>query len=572
MGRTLVMPCAGLGSRLGEFTKNYSKAMCTLGVRPIFSYILGRWWNPDDEIIILLGYKGDLLKQAIQAYYPGWNIKFVNVDKYEGEGSGLGYSLSCASDLLQKPFWFWSCDTVLYDENAFPASQGLLQVNRLPDCQENTIFVSDCPVNGPNLNYRCATIQMADNSNYGDNKWKMVRLLPKESTEHRYPYIGVSFIKDYEAFWKAADDNFDAFIASGESWCLNALKDVYVQEIKHDKWIDTGNRTIFEKAKKDFAERTSCNILEKPDEAIWIKDYDEVIKFHVDTDFIAKRVERAKNMLNDKQKKAGICVPEIVAHSANTYTYKWTPGSVMSTNLNPNIFVRLLDSFVSNAELVEVSDNYKKDFYKKFYDDKTVKRIKKFMEQTGEPDEEVVINGVVCPPVLQILDHFDLDASYHISRSMKMSKNVHGDFHLENIIYDKESDAYTLLDWRQGFEGDDYNIGDISYDLAKMMHSLIVNHEMVKNNKFWVNSSRENGVLSVKIDIYNTFVESKCLEKLKKWIADEYGKEEVNKVELLTALIFLNICACHTYPYSKFLFYLGRYLLQEVLIRRKYGE
>ncbi len=569
MGRTLVMPCAGLGSRLGEFTKNYSKAMCTLGVRPIFSYILGGWWNPDDEIIILLGYKGDLLKQAIQAYYPDWNIKFVNVDKYEGEGSGLGYSLSCARDLLQKPFWFWSCDTILYDENLFPTSHGFLPSHRLPDCQENTIFVSDDPVEGPNLDYRCATIQKVGN----EFKWKMVRLLPKESTERRLPYIGVSFIKDYKAFWKAADDNFDAFVASGESWCLNALKDVYVQEIRHETWIDTGNRAIFEKAKKDFAERSAFNILEKPDEAIWIRNHDdEVVKFHVDTDFIAKRVERAKVMLNEKQQKAGIRVPEVVAHSANTYNYKWTPGRVMSTNLNPNIFVKLLDSFISNAELVEVDDKYKRDFYKKFYCEKTVKRIKKFMEQTGEPDEEVIINGLVCPPVLPLLDKFGFENIYNVSKFAKMSRNVHGDFHLENIIYDKEKDTFTLLDWRQGFEGDDYNIGDINYDLAKMMHSLIVNHEMVKNNLFKVKSSRENGILSVEIDIHNTFIESKCLEKLKKWIADEYGKDEVIQIEYLTALIFLNICACHTYPYSKFLFYLGRYLLQEVIIRSRYGE
>lgn len=29
--RTVVIPSAGTGSRLGDFTKNYNKAMCTLG-------------------------------------------------------------------------------------------------------------------------------------------------------------------------------------------------------------------------------------------------------------------------------------------------------------------------------------------------------------------------------------------------------------------------------------------------------------------------------------------------------------------------------------------------------------
>jgi choline kinase len=111
MKRTVVIPAAGLGARLGDFTKNYSKAMCTLGKMPIISHIIEKFTN-EDEIIVLLGYKGDLLEQCVTSCHPDKNIKFVTVDKYEGPGSGLGYSLHCAYDLLQKPFIFWSCDTV----------------------------------------------------------------------------------------------------------------------------------------------------------------------------------------------------------------------------------------------------------------------------------------------------------------------------------------------------------------------------------------------------------------------------------------------------------------------------
>ena len=39
----------------------------------------------------------------------------------------------------------------------------------------------------------------------------------------------------------------------------------------------------------------------------------------------------------------------------------------------------------------------------------------------------------------------------------------------------------------------------------------------------------------------------------------------VKKVKILTALIFLNIAGLHHYPYSIFLYYLGKKLLNESL-------
>ena len=73
MRKTVVIPAAGLGSRLDEFTKNYNKAMCTLGPKPVISYIIEKF-TKDDNIIILLGYKGDLLKQVLKIAYPDWKI------------------------------------------------------------------------------------------------------------------------------------------------------------------------------------------------------------------------------------------------------------------------------------------------------------------------------------------------------------------------------------------------------------------------------------------------------------------------------------------------------------------
>ena len=60
----------------------------------------------------------------------------------------------------------------------------------------------------------------------------------------------------------------------------------------------------------------------------------------------------------------------------------------------------------------------------------------------------------------------------------------HGDFHFENIIFSDDED-FIFIDWRQDFGGD-LSVGDIYYDLAKLMHGLLVSHNMVVNNMFSV--------------------------------------------------------------------------------------
>ena len=177
--KTVVIPSAGTGSRLGDFTKNYNKAMCTLGPKPVISYIIEHF-TKEDEIIILLGYKGDLLRQVVKACYPDWNIKFVEVDIYEGPKSGLGYSLSRAYDLLQKPFIFWPNDTLL-DNNLDDM-----------DYDNNWVIVGghelDC------TDYRHAVGRKEDNF--------LTTILPKQSVGYKfsYPYTGVCYIKDYKNF------------------------------------------------------------------------------------------------------------------------------------------------------------------------------------------------------------------------------------------------------------------------------------------------------------------------------------------------------------------------------------
>ena len=123
--------------------------------------------------------------------------------------------------------------------------------------------------------------------------------------------------------------------------------------------------------------------------------------------------------------------------------------------------------------------------------------------------------------------------------------NFHGDLHFENITYNKKKDKYTLLDWRDNFSGI-LNYGDIYYDLAKLNHGLIIDHNIISQEKYEVQVKKEK----VSLDFYFSKENYKCQRVLNDFLKNK--NLSIYKVNILTALIFLNIAGLHHFPYSIF--------------------
>ena len=103
---------AGMGSRLGNLTKNINKAMLPINNKAIISHIINKF--PEEyEFVVCLGYKGEELKQYCQLAHPNHKFTFVEIDKYEGERSGPGYSSLQCKQHLQRPFYFVVADCVI---------------------------------------------------------------------------------------------------------------------------------------------------------------------------------------------------------------------------------------------------------------------------------------------------------------------------------------------------------------------------------------------------------------------------------------------------------------------------
>jgi NDP-sugar pyrophosphorylase family protein len=510
------IPTAGLGSRLMESTEYINKSLVTLTNKPIISYIVEKF-PAEVELVIALGYKGETVKEFLTLAYPEKKFKFVWIDKYEGPGSGLGYTLLKCREFLDCPFIFCSCDTIVTQEIPLPVENWMAYSETEDNSAYRSVRITDGVVS-----------EVCSKGAKGDVK----------------PYIGLAGIYTHEDFWKHMESGLnEGSIEIGESYALRKLTDTRIRPIHFD-WLDTGNPESLAHARKALMSKDDPNILDKPKEAIWFVD-GSVIKFSLDEKSIDQRCQRSE-ILKDY-------VPKITAHTKNFFKYQKVPGVVMSSVANLKIFkdfLKWIEPLWTPRKLSPTEEKEYAKICKSFYQDKTYDRVKAYYQVFEQTDAVEMINGQRVPTLKTIFEHLDWD---------KICKGVpsgfHGDLHFENILYDEKKSKFTLLDWRGDF-GESLLYGDAYYDLAKLYHGLIISHELITHNQFDVAVKGKN-IVNFNFNRKASLVEID--EAFQEYITKK--GYDLKKVKMLTALIFLNIAALHHYPYCQLLYFLGKYSL-----------
>ncbi len=518
MSYRVVIPSAGIGSRLGKLTKYVNKSLVSISNKPTISHIIEQF-PQDSEFVIALGYKGHLVKDYLEIAHKNLKFFFVNVDHYEGKGSGLGLSLLCCANYLQQPFIFSSCDTLV---------QG-----RIPEPSINWMGYG---LTDDLSKYR--TLNIKNNIVY--------EICEKGITKHNSkPYVGIAGIHDYEAFWKSMHEGEVEPINQGESYAMKTLlktSKIYAYKFK---WFDTGSIESLQIAKKKYYSPDEPNILEKENEAIWFVG-NNVIKYSNNINFISNRVKRAKKLKD--------FVPIIHSYKSNMYSYKKIEGEILSKILNKSIFEKFLENckkFWIKKKLNFADQNKFNNNCIKFYKNKTLERLDLFYDNFNKQDNADFVNGNKMPQLRTLINKVDWDWI-----SQGCPGRFHGDFHFENILYSKTNKTFTFLDWRQDFAGD-LAIGDIYYDLAKLNHGFIMNHGVIINNKY--SAIWNNDTIDYSFDRRDNLAD--CEAIFHNWINE--NNYDLNKVKILTGIIFLNIAALHHYPYSILLYGLGKKILND---------
>lgn len=517
MSYRVCIPCAGTGSRLGGLTKFINKSLVSIANRPTLSHLIEQFPS-DVEFVIALGHKGHLIREFLTLAYPTRQFFFAEVIPFEGPGSGLGLSLQACKQYLQQPFVFISCDTLV--EEAIPA----------PDV--NWMAYAEVADLTP---YRTISLTIDVVSAIGE---KGEGLAPMQKA-----YIGLAGISDYQQFWTAMKQGGEIAIETGE---VHGLRNLLPNTIKafSFSWHDTGNPEALIEARKHYHGPDEPNILEKANEAIWFVG-GEVIKFSDDKKFIANRVKRA-NQLRD-------FVPVVTGAEAHMYRYPRAHGKVLSEVVTLPLFERLLEhctyfweqETLSSAEAVAFQETCMS-----FYRDKTFERIALFYKNFDRKDGIEFING----KEMELLDAMLNSLDWHWLAN-GLPGRFHGDFHFENILWCGSDEQFRFLDWRQDFGGN-LSTGDIYYDFAKLLHGLIISHELIVGNFYHVDWRSE----SIDFDFHRKQILVECEQDFGNWL-ENHGYDR-KKVWMLTALIYLNIAALHHPPYSLLLYALGKSMLK----------
>jgi len=509
---------AGRGTRNNNIV-GLHKALLPLENKPVISHIIDRL--SDVEIVIAVGYKSEQIKTYMNLVHSDKNITYVDVDNFDGVGSGPGYSLLCCKDELQEPFVFTSVDTLVGDD-----------IN-LMSIDENWLGIAPVDTDD-SLNY-C----LVEGSKYLDNLYYGVG---------DTAYIGMAGIYEYKLFWDSLEKHK---IIKDEYQVIHGFDGLEHMKLINFIWYDTGNNESYASTQRVFSNDVVAN---KSDEVIFV-DNGKVVKYFDDSEKSKQRIERTK-YLN------GTC-PEVSVVNKNMYSYDYVQGELFSNITDESIMRNFLDNCQENLFIKqEVTDTFIDDCIQ-MYEIKTKERVKSL---SGTSLDMVTnINGVEVEPIEVMLDKINWTEFYQ----NVIPSYFHGDLQPENIIYDKRKDKFVLIDWRQRF-GNSVEIGDVYYDLAKLYHAIMINGQSILKDMFSYSSAGS----SVSIEFYVKSNLVYFMDIFKEFCDD--NNYDWNNVELLGILQYFNICTLYDNfkdgKYGNFLFLYGKYLLAKFLNKEKDDE
>lgn len=512
---------AGRGTRLGSKTADINKALLPLGFKAILSHIVEKF-PVEIELVVALGFKKEEIKNYLGLAHPERRFTFVEVDNYDGPGSGPGYSLLCCEKVLgDSPFIITTVDT-LVKENVPPPTEDWLGIALVASTEK---FNSVRLKNG-------LAVNMQD----------------KKECDNTHAFIGLCGIKNTELFWKNLKG--DGALVNNELQLSNGLKALVAQGVKGMEftWFDTGDEVNFKKTWLAlYPDAEQAFDFSKKDEFIYFVN-GKIVKYFRNPDIAAKRVKRAGLL-------AGF-VPKIEGHQNLFYSYKRLDGNVLYASVNDALVEKLLQwlhtSFWKKADLDDTQKTSFKEACRKFYYDKTLERIGLYFKSTGQKDEAFNVNGERVPSLESLVAKIPWQILLE-----GVPGRFHGDLQFDNILVTPDSPSgFVMIDWRQDFGGlTEY--GDIYYDLAKLYGGILLPYDLIKKGAFSCTVSGENVELKVK-----TRLSLLSAEEIFKKTVSGLGYD-MQKIRLLTSVIFLNMSPLHEAPFNVLLHHLGKRMLHQ---------
>jgi NDP-sugar pyrophosphorylase family protein len=504
---TVVIPTAGLGSRVGDLSKNLNKSLLPFRAMPVIAHIIERF-PKNTRFIVPIGYKADQVKDFLNIAYSDRHIEFVEIDDYTSSKSGPGYTISKCLSNIKEPFWYIPCDTYFTENIA----------DKFYD--EDTIFVKQVP---SELSSLYTMFEVMDD--------RITKMSFKEHQDSAWlAFTGVMHIND----WIGFSERLTTYHSPEIIWTIQQNSKV----VKLNSWTDFGNIDIY-KAAVSASQKYDWT---KTDELTFICNH-KVIKWWIDANIPKKKYDKTLN--NYK------VIPTNCMFKGEWLAYDLFEGSTLYDNHSAKILTDLLnwlDKEVwlqSNADLSLAAHE--------FYKQKTLKRIALFLKKYPNIEDASSIDGIEVKHWKYYLENIN----WPLLENTNLPGFIHGDLQFDNVIVN-DLGEFKIIDWRHEF-ANLVDIGDIYYDLAKLIGGFIIDYSKIKQNQFSYTKDKGN----IKLNIPHVKNHKDYISIVKKFIEDKGW--DYSKVQLLIPLIFWNMAPLHTPPFDQFLWYLGILLFEEII-------
>jgi NDP-sugar pyrophosphorylase family protein len=498
---TVIILAAGYGRRMGPFSRMVNKGLIPYDNKPLISHIIEKF-DIDTKFVIACGHMGQQVKDYVSAVHTDKQIVYVDVADFSEGNTGPATSIQACTKHINGPFFWLSCDT-------------LFDFDYKSKLDHNWIAVH--PVDSNIAQDYCWVKRDGDKITKIENK--------KSSNQAVDAFIGLMYSKDTTYL-----DNLKA-VNAREAY-QGLLDNLELRAHTVHEWKDFGTYDKWEELSRDLKEVS----FPKPNE-LFYHDNNKIIKFTTDSTLTDCKVNRA--LLNP------VCMPGGIRRSGQFLVYDYVQGDIIYNQLTPEIF----DKLMAWSE----QDLWKKKWFptttaicKEFYFNKTQDRLNQFRVKYSDWSEPRTVNGHTVESIDTYLKRVDWESLYNTDQWCF----IHGDYQFENIIFDPASDMFTCIDWRTDFGGDSY--GDLYYDLAKMLGGIYLNYQAVKADKLEYTEVNDSATLNdcsiPDADLY--------VEKLQQWC--EKKELDFNKVQLIVAIIYLNMSPLHEAPFDKYLISLSQ--------------
>jgi NDP-sugar pyrophosphorylase family protein/mannose-6-phosphate isomerase-like protein (cupin superfamily) len=515
----LCIVAAGTGSRLGDISKKCHKTLLPYKNKAILTHIIEKF-KPDIEIIIAVGYLKEQIIEYINFYHSDRNIKFIDVDNYDREGSGPAYSLECCRLYLNKPFYF--CVSDFYTDTFL----------------QNETFSTDNWIGlYETLNPEMySTVQLQDET--------IQKLINKSQNGFNNAFTGIFYMYDFELFW----NSFDKYVDEKKE-IVDIFKNIqsFNFKIKKINWYDIGTLDLYNK----FIENFEGNNL-------YLHNTKQEYKYIKDNLFIKKMESevKIKNIINRSQYLEKY-IPKIVNSGKYYLAYEYVKGNTLYYTNDKNKYLEFLNWFESNfCKNLCTLNNSSSQYAIEFYKIKTYNRLNILKKLCNFDNLDAIkkINGCLVLPIDEYLNMINWD---DLSKII-ITPLFHGDLQFDNIILTSTGE-FKLIDWREDFGGN-LEYGDLYYDLAKLYGGMELNYLKMKDQSNYSTSINENEciITEYKDIILKDIQQNEFIDFLKKNNLDK------TRVKLLTALIFLNMAPLHINKFDIFLFYKSKKLFSEI--------